>query len=46
MTESYTCPKCHRLVKFRTKDKEWILTWCPNCGFEVEVKVEEDTDET
>ena len=39
-TETFTCSKCGRTVRFTAKMDEAVMVECPRCGHKVHVTIE------
>jgi putative FmdB family regulatory protein len=39
-TETFTCSKCRKTVRFTAKMDEAVVVTCPKCGHKVEVIIE------
>lgn len=39
-TETFTCSKCRKTIRFTAKMDEAVIVECPKCGHKVEVIIE------
>jgi len=42
-TETFTCSKCRKPIRFTAKLDEPVMVTCPKCGHKVEVIIESQT---